>query len=238
MYHGLTSVTDGYVDRIFNRRISGWFTRCVIDLPVTPNHVTWFHFALGLAAAWLFWQGDYSAGVLGALLFQLSVALDCSDGEIARLKFQFSRFGSWLDVATDNVVNVAIFAAIARAAARDLGAPLALGLGAVSVLGVLMCVLVILLLARLQERRRPGEASSLAATNRLSGNDQARPHRKPTLVDHVINEATSRDFSVLVVGFALAGRLSWFPWLAAVGSHLFWIAFAAVQLAMMRRSPC
>ena len=119
LYVGLTSISDGWVDRVFNRHISGWFTRRIINLPITPNAVTWFHFSLGLLAAALFWQNAYWQHALGALLFQLSVALDCSDGEVARLKFQFSRFGSRLDVITDNIVTVAVFTAIANFRVRQ-----------------------------------------------------------------------------------------------------------------------
>lgn len=234
MYRGLTSVTDGYIDRVFNRRISAWCTRRIINLPVTPNHVTSFHFALGLLAAWCFWQGAYWQQVVGAVLFQLSVALDCTDGEIARLKFQFSRFGSRLDVAADNVVTIAVFAAIARAAAGQLGSQLSVLLGVLAVLGVLMSVFVVFAMARMQESRRPGEASSLSVTNRLSDNDQVAAIEKKTLIDRVINEATSRDFSVVVVACALVGHLEWFAWLAAVGSHIFWISFGAIQLSMLK----
>jgi phosphatidylglycerophosphate synthase len=233
MYVGLTSISDGWVDRVFNRHISGWFTRRIINLPITPNGVTWFHFSLGLLAAALFWQGEYWQHALGAVLFQLSVALDCSDGEVARLKFQFSAFGSRLDVITDNIVTVAVFAAIAKAAAVHLGLPTALMLGALMVTGVLMSVLVVFSLAKMLERRRPGEVSSLAVTNRLSSNDQ-RSAAQSTLVDKVINEATSRDFSVLVVAFALINHLEWFAWLAGIGSHVFWIVFGLVQLSMLR----
>jgi phosphatidylglycerophosphate synthase len=234
LYQGLTSITDGWVDRVFNRRISGWFTRRIIDLPITPNHVTWFHFSLGLLAAWLFWQGGYWPGVLGAVLLQLSVALDCSDGEVARIKFQYSKFGSWLDVITDNIVTVACFAAIAKAAALRLGTGTALALGGAAVAGVLCCVAVIFGMGRLQARRRPGEASGLAATNRLSDADQAKA-ATDSLTDRVINEATSRDFSVLIVFFALIGRLEWFAWLAGVGSHVFWVVFGAIQWRRLRR---
>lgn len=234
MYVGLTSVTDGYIDRVFNRHISRWFTRRIINLPITPNQVTCFHFSLGLLAAWLFWQGDYALSVLGAVLFQLSVALDCSDGEIARLKYQFSKFGSWLDVWADNVVTVAVFAAAARAAATHLGVPLATALGGLAASGVLMCVLVIFGLAKLQNRHRPGEASSLAATNRLSSDEQAVSATRGTLTEKIINEVTSRDFSVIVVALVLLGRLEWLAWLAGIGSHVFWIVFAAIQLSMFR----
>lgn len=234
MYRGLTSISDGYVDRVFNRHISGWFTRQIINYPVTPNQITWFHLALGLLGAWQFWQGSYWQCVLGAVLFQLSAALDCSDGEVARLKFQFSKFGSWLDVAADNIVNLAVFVAVAKAVYVRYGLQLGLTVGALMVTGVLMCIAVVFTMAKLLEQRRPGEASSLAVTNRLSSNDQGKLQKQETVVDKIINEATSRDFSVLVVACALTGRLDWFAWLAAVGSHVFWIAFGAVQWSMLR----
>jgi hypothetical protein len=97
-----------------------------------------------------------------------------------------------------------------------------------------MSALVVLALARLQNRLRPGEASSLAVTNRLGENDQAKAVRKATLTDKVINEITSRDHSVLVVFFALIGHLEYFAWLAGLGSHPFWIIFALIQLSMLR----
>lgn len=234
LYRGLTSITDGYLARVFYRYGSAWFTRRIINLPVTPNHVTWLHFALGLTGAGLLWQGVYWQSLLGALLIQVSVVLDCSDGEVARLKYQFSKFGGWLDVWADNLINIAVFAAVANASAKKLGVPLALTLGALAVAGVLMCILVIFSLAKLQSRRQPGEASSLAVTNRLSSNDQAASGNRSTLVDAIINEATSRDFLVLIVLFALLGRLEWMTWLAAIGSHVFWITFAVIQLSMLR----
>ncbi len=234
MYLDLACVADGYIDRVFNRHISRWFTRRVINLPITPNQVTCLHFSLGMLAAWLFWQGDYALSVVGAVLFQLSVALDCSDGEIARLKYQFSKFGSWLDVWADNVVTVAVFAAAARAAATQLGVPLATTLGVLAATGVVMCVLVIFGLGKLQSRFQPGSVSALAATNRLSSEDQVKSTPRDTLTEKVINEATSRDFSVIVVALVLIGRLEWLAWLAGIGSHVFWIVFSAIQLSMFR----
>jgi phosphatidylglycerophosphate synthase len=234
LYQNLFSTADGYLDRVFNRHISRRFTRLVIDLPVAPNHVTLFHGTLGLTSAALFWQGSYGCDLLGALLLQLSVALDCSDGEIARLKYQFSKFGSWLDVWADNVVTMAVFMAVAHRAASHLGVPTALSLGALAVTGVLMCILVIYSMAKLQSRCRPGEASSLAATNRFSDEAVTPVPEKGTLVDRVINEATSRDFTILIVAAALFGRLDWIAWMAAFGSHAFWMVFASIQLSMLR----
>jgi phosphatidylglycerophosphate synthase len=232
MYVGLTSVSDGWVDRVFNRRVSAWFTRRIINLPITPNQVTALHFGLGLLAAALFWQRSYAFHALGALLFQLSVALDCSDGEVARLKYQFSKLGGWLDVWADNVVTAAVFVAVARSAADRLGVPLAVGLGLSSIVGVAMCVVVVLAMARLQQRLSAGR--SFAATTRLSGQSSPEPACGATLVDRIINEATSRDFSVIVVACALLGRLEWVAWGAGVGSHLFWMTFGVLQLSTLR----
>ncbi len=234
LYVGLASIADGYIDRVFNRHISGWCTRRLIRFPITPNHVTLFHGCLGLCAAALLWQGTYGSAVLGAVLFQLSVALDCTDGEIARIKYLFSKFGSRLDVGADNVVTIAVFAAIAHAAAGRLGMGVAAVLGVLSVTGVVACLLAVLGAARLQAKLRPGQASSLAVTNRLSATDQAVSAGERTLVEAVINEATSRDYSILVVLLALLGRLEWFAWLAGIGSHVFWITFSLIQFPRLR----
>ncbi|MFN3651161.1 MAG: CDP-alcohol phosphatidyltransferase family protein [Armatimonadota bacterium] len=231
LYEGLTSVADGYIDRTFNRRLSKWFTRAIINLPITPNAVTGLHFSLGLVAAWLFGTGEYWQQALGAVLLQLAVALDCSDGEVARLKYQFSKAGGWLDVWADVLVTIAVFIGVAKSATGILGTSTALTLGALAASGVLMCIVVIYSLAQVQSRR--GEAARLAATSRL-GSGTAPAAGGNALIDAVMNEATSRDFTVLIVGCALIGRLEWIAWMAGVGSHLFWMVFAAIQLALFR----
>ena len=38
----------------------------------------------------------------------------------------------------------------------------------------------------------------------------------------------SRDFSLVLLFFALVGKLEWFLWLAAIGSNLFWVVLAWV----------
>ena len=47
---------------------------------------------------------------IGALLFLAHSILDGCDGELARLKFQQSRWGGVLDFWGDNVVHTVIFA--------------------------------------------------------------------------------------------------------------------------------
>jgi phosphatidylglycerophosphate synthase len=232
--------TDGWVDRVFNRYVSRAFTRLVLDARVTPNQITVLHSVLGLLAALCLASPTYRWSVLGALLFQLSVALDCADGEVARLKLQFSRAGAMLDVIGDNVVHAAVFLAIGLAAKRTLGAALAVTLGAAAVVGIVMGMLVVWALMAWQRHRaaagkRVGYGlAPVAASHAAMGDASVDAPRSLAGVDALLNQLTSRDFSVLVVAAALLGHPEWVLWLAAVGTHVFWIGFLALQLYVFK----
>ena len=53
-------------------------------------------------------------------------------------------------------------------------------------------------------------------------------------VDALLNQLTSRDFSVLVVAATMLGHPEWVLWLAAVGTHVFWVGFLALQLYVFK----
>jgi len=103
---------DSFMDRHLTRRISRNLTRQLIKTPITPNQLTIVSLAIGLEAAGCFLFGGYGMGLLGAGLLLLSACIDCSDGEIARLKFMESQFGKRLDIICDNLVHIAVFFAI------------------------------------------------------------------------------------------------------------------------------
>src|SRR5213594_215478 len=202
---------EGFVDRHFNRRCSRWITRWLVRTPLTPNGVTVLATAVGVLASVAFGVGGYAAGVIGALLFQLSTILDCCDGEVARLKFMESAFGEQLDVVLDNVVHIALYAGIAWASYEDNWGPVALLLGGFAMLGNVAAFLVV-----------------QQATRMRKGLD---PERR-RYVESLLNSLVSRDFSVLILAFALVGHVDWFLPLAAIGSNIFWPV-----LAWQLRSP-
>ncbi|MGQ0626453.1 MAG: DUF5941 domain-containing protein [Sporichthyaceae bacterium] len=114
---------DGFYSTFVVRRISRLVSSRVVRLSlggraVTPNHVTLVAFVIALGAALSFAGGGRAALVTGALLLQLSLILDCVDGELARYTRRFSPFGAWLDLTTDRVKEYAVYAGLAIGAAR------------------------------------------------------------------------------------------------------------------------
>jgi phosphatidylglycerophosphate synthase len=83
----------------------------------SPNAITVASLVIGLAAAGLFALGPRWAMVAGAILLQVSLVVDCSDGEIARLTGKYSTVGAWLDAVTDRVKEYAAYAGLAAGAA-------------------------------------------------------------------------------------------------------------------------
>jgi hypothetical protein len=112
---------DGFFSVFFLRRISKLLTWVAIKVGATPNQVTLASFAIGLYAAYLFAQGDTLSLVIGAILLQVSLIVDCVDGELARYNRSFSELGAWLDAITDRVKEYAVFLGLAYGAFVEKG---------------------------------------------------------------------------------------------------------------------
>jgi phosphatidylserine synthase len=107
---------DGFFSVFFLRRVSKLLTWAAVKVGATPNQVTIASFAIGLYAAFLFAQGDAWSLIGGAILLQVSIIVDCVDGEIARYTRKFSELGAWLDAITDRVKEYAVFLGLAYGA--------------------------------------------------------------------------------------------------------------------------
>jgi hypothetical protein len=104
---------DGFYSTFVVRRLSKPLTRLALRLGWSPNAITLLSFAIGVAAAAAFALGDRWALVIGALLLQLSLVVDCVDGEVARATRRFSALGAWLDASTDRVKEFLAYAGLA-----------------------------------------------------------------------------------------------------------------------------
>lgn len=217
LFRSLQSVQgtlDGFIDRYVNRKVSRPLSRLFMKLGFSPNTITLLSMVAGLMGAACFAMGSYRSGILGALLFQLAVILDCCDGEVARLTFAESRLGQELDLVSDNIVHMAVFAGIAwgtyeQSPVQAGYLPLLLGVIAVVSTGfALWCV---------------NRLKSLKA-NALYWRRLSQVYR--TRFEFILDRVANRDFSIVVLACACLGVLPWFLWLVAAGTSVFAVTMA------------
>lgn len=203
---------DGYVDRYVNRVLARPLTRAFLALGLSPNLVTLLSIGIGLVSALCFAIGSYAAGLAGALLLQVTAVVDCCDGDVARATFSESDFGAHLDLIGDNVVHMAVFGGIAwgLAVTRPEGLPAWLppGLGAAAIFGTAMSVVLVRRVKRMLQGSVPVDARREARSRFL------------------LKNIASRDFTLVVLLFAVFDALPWFLGFTAVGVNAFWIVMA------------
>jgi phosphatidylglycerophosphate synthase len=209
LLRSLKGELEGFVDRHFNRRFSGTLTPLFLRLGLSANAVTGISMAFGLAAAASIAAGNYAAGIIGALLFQFSAIVDCCDGEVARLTFTESSFGERLDILGDNIVHAAIFAGIAWSVYQQWtpgdGQWIPLALGSAALIANGLCLWLVLRAKKLRSQQNWTSPKQASRSN------------------FILKNVASRDFSVVLLAFALMNHLDWFLWLLAIGTNVFWI---------------
>jgi phosphatidylglycerophosphate synthase len=208
----VTPPRDGYLYRPLARPL----TRLLSATPLSANGVTLAGAAVGVAGGWLIGSPDGAAVLAGIAALVVSGTLDCCDGELARLRGAASRLGRALDVCADTVVGGALLAGVVRRLARSGAAPDPMLLLALAV-GILAAFAVVTWSEATEPRRR-------------------RVARwENDVLDGVLARLTTRDWHVVPIAFALAGRLDRLVPAAAVGAHVFWVV-ALVLLLRARRA--
>ncbi|MGN6088186.1 MAG: CDP-alcohol phosphatidyltransferase family protein [Actinomycetales bacterium] len=122
---------------LYMRYLSIYATRIFVRVGASPNGLTAGMIVVGLlGAVALLWSSVWGA-VLSALLIQLYLLLDCSDGEVARWTGRLSLLGVYLDRVGHYVVESAVMVAAGIRAAHSGINGYAL-VGAVAGLGVVL----------------------------------------------------------------------------------------------------
>lgn len=116
LFEDCRKAADGVISRRFNRHVSLFISKRLVDTPLSPNAATGLTFAVALAAAAVTMSGGYWNTLIGASLMQLNSILDGVDGELARVRFQQSKLGQWLDTLGDDGSNLLFYAALALGA--------------------------------------------------------------------------------------------------------------------------
>ena len=208
LMRALVKDTDGFMARHVERPISLQISRLLAPTAITPNQMSLISIVVGICGAPFFLSQRASLQTVGALLFLAHSILDGCDGELARLKFEESRWGGVLDFWGDNVVHVVIFACMAIGWSASAAAGWPLLLGAAAVLGTLGSAGFVYW--RLMRAKDDGGT--------LFTSVSAEPERP---LARVLDAASRRDFVYLVVLLALFGKSNWFVLLAALGAPIY-----------------
>ncbi|GDY78525.1 transferase [Streptomyces avermitilis] len=88
---------EHWAGRLYMRELSLRIDRHLVNTRITPNQLTYVMTVAGVLAAPALLVPGITGAVLGVVMVQLYLLLDCVDGEVARWKQQFSLGGVYLD---------------------------------------------------------------------------------------------------------------------------------------------
>jgi phosphatidylglycerophosphate synthase len=210
-------VTDNTVAR-FNRRVSVPISVALIPTPLTANQLSVLLVALGFYSAWLFSLGHYWTGVLAAFLSLAASILDGCDGEIARLKYQESTLGCWIETFGDYAYYIAIFIGLTIGAVRRTHLELFYWVGGLALAGTLLSFALLIYLRSRITAGRPERLHEVAAER-----FRAEPTFWSRLIWRISFTATRSAMPYGIFAFALLNLLPGIVVLAAIGSNIYWI---------------
>lgn len=104
--------TEDLLDQVFTDPVGLIFAKLCIKLGITPNGVTILSGIFGIAGGVLFYFKDLGLNLLGIALQIFGNILDSSDGQVARLTHNCSRFGRVLDGVSDGLCFAAVYLAL------------------------------------------------------------------------------------------------------------------------------
>jgi phosphatidylglycerophosphate synthase len=90
---GLVEPVNRYIQDPVAKKIVGLLK----NTPVTPNQVTYFSVLMGFASGYAFSFASPVSLVLGGILLEVTLVLDCVDGQLARAKGMASDWGRLID---------------------------------------------------------------------------------------------------------------------------------------------
>lgn len=112
VFQSLPKTHQGPTDAAINQHISLRITRQLCKTKIHPNHITVASLFWGLAACAIALGGTWTHLAIAGVMMQAHNVLDSCDGEMARLRFQFTKSGAWLDNVMDEIVDDAFVACV------------------------------------------------------------------------------------------------------------------------------
>ncbi|MCD0453757.1 CDP-alcohol phosphatidyltransferase family protein [Actinocorallia sp. API 0066] len=131
---------EHWAGRLYGRALSPYLTWLLLKLGLSPNQMTYLMILCGIGAGVVFASGTgIVSALIGVVLIQLYLLLDCSDGEAARVTGRTSVTGIYLDRLGHYFSEVAVLVGLGFRAQAQVGGFWAQGgwvtLGVVAALG-------------------------------------------------------------------------------------------------------
>jgi phosphatidylglycerophosphate synthase len=220
--------TDAKIAR-FNRKISLPISVALIRTPITANQLSVMLVAVGFYSGWLFSIGSFWPGVLAAFLSLAASILDGCDGEIARLKYQESALGCWIETFGDYSYYIAVFAGITVGAVHQTGFEFFYWIGA---LALTATIVTFAMLIYLRARITNGQPERLNAAVR--DRFEVEPNLWSRIVLRISFIATRAAMPYGIMVFALLNILPGIIILAAICANLYWITLTTKLRDLLR----
>jgi hypothetical protein len=210
--------TDAKIAR-FNRKMSLPISIALVRTPLTANQLSIILVALGFYSAWLFSLGYYWTGVAAAFLSLAASVLDGCDGEIARLKYQESALGCWIETFGDYSYYIAIFIGLSVGAARQTRWEGFYWLGGLTLAGTVLAFALLIFLRNRITAGRPEQLHAIAKA-RFREAGQTPWSRVIWKLSFVATRA-AMPYGIMV--FSIVHALPAIVVLAAIGANMYWI---------------
>jgi phosphatidylglycerophosphate synthase len=206
----LVKSSESFMSRHVERPISLAISRRLVWTSITPNAMTVISLAIGLMGAPFFLSSQPGIQLIGGILFLAHSILDGCDGELARLKFQESRWGGLLDFWGDNLVHIAIFFCMGLGWSMSLQSSWPLWLSASAIAGTLGSAWSVY-----RQMMQPKLGTDPLFTSVVRSTT--------TRLSQVMDALGRRDFIYLVLLLSAFGKASWFLLPTAIGAPTFFI---------------
>jgi hypothetical protein len=99
-------------DLYFYRPLAFLLVKLIYNTNITPNQLTVISMVFGVLGGVSYSFGNHKAYIAGAILYLLYNVVDCSDGQLARMKKNGTKVGRILDGIADYVVSLALYLGI------------------------------------------------------------------------------------------------------------------------------
>ena len=110
---GLKAISvEEVLDLVFYRPLAFVLVKAIYHTQITPNQLTLASMVLGIVGGAAYAFGTPLAFVVGAVFYLLYDVVDCSDGQLARLKHAGTPIGRILDGVADYTASLAAYVGI------------------------------------------------------------------------------------------------------------------------------